>query len=121
MLFEVPVETPSLTNQREHWSRRSRRAKQHRRAVYYCWRIQPDAPKEELRARIKAGGRVLVTLVRRAPCPLDSDNLTSSLKHVRDQIAQHLGVDDRDPRVLWAYGQDGSRTPHVVVRVEPAA
>lgn len=36
---------------------------------------------------------------------LDDDNLRSALKAVRDGIAEKLGIDDRDPRVEWRYGQ----------------
>jgi len=119
MLFEVPIETPSLTNLREHPMRRSSRAKRQRRDVYYCWRVQPDRPKEELRARVKAGGRVMVMLVRCAPRPLDTDNLTSALKHVRDEVAARLDVDDADQRVDWRYGQAVRRVPVVLVHMEP--
>ena len=43
--------------------------------------------------------RVLITRI--APRELDSDNLTSSAKHVRDGIADALAIDDRDKRVEW--------------------
>lgn len=36
---------------------------------------------------------------------LDCDSLPASCKGIRDQIAHWLGVDDRDPRVKWAYEQ----------------
>lgn len=36
---------------------------------------------------------------------LDCDSLPASCKGIRDQIAQWLGVDDRDKRVRWVYEQ----------------
>ena len=117
-MFEVPIETPSLTNLREHPMRRSSRAKRQRRDVYYCWRAQPDGPKEELRARVKAGGRLAVTLIRYAKRPLDDDNLRAALKHVRDEVAARLDVDDADSRVDWRYGQAVRHVPVVLVHME---
>lgn len=48
--------------------------------------------------------RVVITRV--FPHQLDSDNLTGSAKHVRDGIADWMGVDDRDPRVEWLVAQE---------------
>ena len=58
-----------------------------------------------LRAHEVPGLPLEVELVRVAPRRLDSDNLTSSLKAVRDGVADWLGVDDGDERVLWRYRQ----------------
>ena len=35
----------------------------------------------------------------------EGDNLNSAFKAVRDQIAEWMGINDRDPRVTWAYAQ----------------
>lgn len=48
------------------------------------------------------GAELVVLLTRVAPRELDSDNLQGALKHVRDGVADALGVDDRDERVTWA-------------------
>jgi len=48
--------------------------------------------------------RVVITRV--FSCQLDSDNLTGSAKHVRDGVADWMGVDDRDPRVEWLVAQE---------------
>lgn len=59
----------------------------------------------------------VVTITRLANSNgLDSDNLLSSAKGIRDQIAAWLGVDDRDPRVTWEYAQE--RAKEYGVRVE---
>lgn len=62
-----------------------------------------------------------VTLTRIAPGELDDDNLRPALKTIRDSIAQAIGIDDRDPRVTWAYGQQrGKRGVYRVrVSIEP--
>lgn len=47
-----------------------------------------------------------VVLTRVAPSNgLDTDNLAGALKGCRDAVAHWLGVDDRDPRIVWAYDQ----------------
>ena len=75
---------------------RHRRVKAERQAVQ--WHLNP-IPRPAL--------PVVVTLTRLAPSSgLDvGDNLEGSLKAVRDQIAEWLGVDDRDARVVWKYAQ----------------
>lgn len=92
--IKVPIVTVSTTNVREHWAKRSRRAKGQREAAYLL--TQPLS---------KMGLPMIVTLTRIAPRALDDDNLRSALKSVRDGVADRLGVDDRDPRVEWAYSQ----------------
>lgn len=48
--------------------------------------------------------RIVITRV--FPYQLDSDNLTGSAKHVRDGVADWLGLDDRDPRLEWHVAQE---------------
>ena len=93
----VPVETPSITNQREHWRKRQQRALNHRAQVRTRWLLL-GRPKIPLPAEVH--------LVRVAPRSLDDDNLRGALKHIRDGVAAELGVDDRDPRVQWSYAQE---------------
>jgi len=40
------------------------------------------------------------------------------MKHPRDAIAEALGIDDRDPRVLWEYAQERGGVGVYGVRVE---
>ena len=81
----------------------------------------------QLRARVPGRGDgtaivsfpVVVRLTRVAPSNgLDDDNLRPALKSVRDGIADALGVDDRDPRVSWEYGQLRGRAREYAVEVE---
>lgn len=48
---------------------------------------------------------VVVSLTRISPSALDGDNLQSALKHVRDGVADWLGVDDRSSLIRWDYAQ----------------
>jgi hypothetical protein len=105
--FDVPVRAVAEVNAREHWSARQKRAKDHRRVTVICARsaslTRPALP-------------LVVTLTRLAPRAMDSDNAVGACKHVRDGVADWLGVDDGDERIEWAYGQE--RSPHYAVRVE---
>lgn len=80
----------SEANAHEHWRERQRRAKQQRELVRLTLRTRP-----------KVAVPCDVTIVRVAPACLDTDNLQGSAKHVRDEVAAWLGIDDRDPRVTW--------------------
>lgn len=90
----VPLRTGRGLNSREHWAARSRRVKAEREAV--GWMLPAR--------RMPVPCTVLLT--RQAPSAgLDLDNLQGSLKAIRDAVAEWLGVDDRDARVTWMYGQ----------------
>ena len=106
IVIRIPLETVSLSNQREHWAKRSRRAKDHRRAAYmWTQRIaRVDLP-------------LTVTLTRIAPRKLDDDNLRGALKSVRDGVADRLGIDDNDLRVSWMYGQKAGNVGEKAVEV----
>lgn len=104
----LPLKTVSLANVREHWTKRSKRAKAHRTTAKTLCRPVATA----------IGLPVVVTLTRVAPSNgLDDDNLRPALKSVRDGIADAFGLDDRDPRIEWRYGQ--RKGPYsVIVEIE---
>jgi hypothetical protein len=52
-----------------------------------------------------AGPLLTIELVRCGSRSLDSDNLASSFKGLRDSIAESLDVDDGDARLEWRYSQ----------------
>jgi hypothetical protein len=54
-------------------------------------------------------GPFVVTLTRIAPRKLDSDNLNSAFKAMRDGIADWLCVDDGHESVTWVYAQRKGR------------
>jgi hypothetical protein len=95
--LHLPLRTISTLNAREHWSKRARRAAEHRNLA----RMALAGPLRAARLTLPAE----VTLTRVAPRELDLDNLQGALKSVRDGVADALGVDDRTPLVTWVYQQ----------------
>ncbi len=95
----LPLRLVSALNTREHPFARHRRVKSERRAV-------------GLVVRNALKGRAMplpcvVTITRISSRMLDvGDNLESSAKGARDEIATILGVNDRDPRVTWQVRQE---------------
>jgi hypothetical protein len=59
-----------------------------------------------------------IKITRIAPRALDDDNLAGSQKHVRDGIADWLGVNDRDPRVKYEYAQRKGKKQEYAVQIE---
>lgn len=53
-----------------------------------------------------ASMRLTITITRRGGRRMDDDGLTISAKHVRDGIADWLGIDDGDKRLTWIVKQD---------------
>lgn len=73
-------------------------------------------PKQDQRQARAGICRVLI--VRYGRKRLDDDNLTASYKGLRDSIAQHLQIDDGDPRIKWNYEQvtiKGATGTHVLI------
>ncbi len=106
LIGEIPVKLVNGSNAREHWGERKRRATAHRKA---CLVIPAGIPLP-----------VIVTLTRIGPGTMDDDGLVISAKHVRDGIADRLGVDDKDSRVTWRYEQARGGAGHYscYVRIE---
>jgi hypothetical protein len=91
----VPIRTARGQNSREHWCERSQRVKAEREAVAWLLKGQaaPMLPCEVLLTRLSPRGQ------------LDDDNLSGSLKAVRDEVARWLGVDDGRDTVRYRYAQ----------------
>ena len=105
--FTIPIQTVSGMNAREHYMARARRVKRERESVawWVARRTTPATP-------------CTVTLTRLAPSNgLDDDNLASSMKGVRDELARWIGIDDRSALVQWRYEQARSKVYGVIVRV----
>jgi hypothetical protein len=111
--FTIPGAIPSAANLWENWRARHGRTKRQRYQAHIVARghVGFDHGTDLL----AQGG--VVTLTRVSPRPLDSDNLASSLKAIRDGIADTLGINDGDPRVTWAYEQAKCRKGEQGVRV----
>lgn len=114
LVVEIPIRLVSEANRREHWAAKAKRVKHQRTMVGLV-----------MAAHLAASRIVppcVVTLTRIAPRQLDSDNAVSSLKATRDGLSDALGIDDRDARVAWLYGQrrGKARQYAVVIEVRPA-
>ena len=98
------------TNEHAHWRVRSKRAKAQRTQA----RLMTQATGAHL-----CLGPYLVVITRCGPGKLDSDSLPPSGKHVRDGIADALGIDDGDDaQAMWHYAQERAKawSVRVVVR-----
>lgn len=119
--FSIPIRTIPLTNSREHPGARIQRVRKEREVVFYT---ALEAGSKRWASRILP---CTVTLTRRGVLPLDSDNLPASMKTVRDQLAEILGLgkNDADPRVTWVYAEAPAERKNsqaqwaVDVRIEP--
>ncbi len=105
----IPVRTVSEANTRGHWGKKAGRAKEQRGLARVFCGAQLDRP---------AAMPAAVRLTRISPGKLDSDNLASALKAVRDGVADWLGVNDGDERVTWLYAQERGPAKTYRVRVE---
>jgi hypothetical protein len=115
-MFDLPgvfiphMRLVSAMNAREHWAKRSARAKQQRAVATedMCLWYSPLPPR--LPAR--------VTITRYGPRKLDSDNLAASAKAVRDGVADWFGVDDGSDQYEWVYQQELAPAGCYGVRIE---
>ena len=58
-----------------------------------------------------------VRLTRQAPRQLDTDNLSSSFKAMRDGVADALGIDDGSGLISWCYDQQKRKQYGVLIAV----
>jgi hypothetical protein len=105
----LPIRTVNSTNERCHWSVKSKRAKAERFAAngILCSRPRPALP-------------CVITLTREGSRDMDGDGLQASFKAIRDGVADWLGIDDGDPRIDWRYRQKRSKGYGVIIMVEGA-
>lgn len=97
----------SEANAHEHWRVKAKRAKGQRSLTAMVLRSQlGDPPSLPLAIEIQRVGRG----------KLDSDNLQGSGKHVRDGIADWIGVDDGNDGYAWMVTQ-ATGEPAVVIRI----
>jgi len=86
IVIDIPgLRLVSEGNERENRFAKAKRIREQKQIVAAFFRVKrPDRPPFPL----------VVTITRLGPRALDSDNLASSGKHVRDAVATWLGVDD---------------------------
>lgn len=105
------IKLVSLTNAREHWATKASRAAEQRAAGRFL------AHNAMLNCEWKGCKKMLVQITRIGPRPLDSDNLASSAKHLRDGIADYFGIDDGSSWYEWRYEQRKGRPKEYAVEV----
>jgi len=99
LIVELPIDTKSEANSRDHWSVKAKRAAKQRRDAKYLCAINLKGFKAPHDSTLR------VQLVRIAGRKLDDDNLRSALKAVRDGIADYLKIDDGSDKIKWEYEQ----------------
>lgn len=119
-VFVPGIVLVTLTNQRERWWAAWKRSKAHRgptKLLVTNALSKAPAHVRDLVSRLKApeawgrigwdpNGAALVKITRIFEGSLDhDDNLNTSAKHVRDGVADALGIDDGTSRVSWRYAQ----------------
>lgn len=107
---EVSIEMtlPSLANKRMKWQKLVRIKNEQKERVARALKLVEPLPPFP----------VAVTVTRVGPRPMDYDNLVSSIKYVRDQVAEAVGVDDGDPGYQWTYRQELGKKYLVTIRIE---
>lgn len=107
LLAEYPIRLENLANKREHWSARAKRAKEQRYvgARLFLGKLRPPLP-------------LVITITRLSSGRMDSDNLAISAKHIRDGIADWLGIDDGHLGLEWRYQQEKCPRGRFAVRAE---
>lgn len=108
LTLDVPLAAPlpSVANLREHWAVKAKRTKAQRERMAWALKLLGGSFLREW--RVMAGNeaiRLAVTWTRVAPRELDDDNLRSAFKACRDELAEHVGINDRSRRYEWAYLQ----------------
>ena len=107
---------PSLANMRKHW-RAMLGIRKAQRATGVLLARKAFGPFSAPGFGAHGTFLIAVTLTRVGARKLDSDNLASAFKHVRDGVAEYVGVDDGDERWTWNYAQ---RSGSKVYAVEAA-
>jgi hypothetical protein len=126
--FTLPLRLVSEANERIHWAKKSKRTKTQRTASYLAslesLRAQgvsssgPISAQDKETLQVESLLPLWVQITRVAPRSLDTDNLAGACKHVRDGIADALGVDDRHSHlVAYSYAQAKGPAKHYEVRV----
>jgi hypothetical protein len=140
---KMPVRLINTSNSREHWRATAKRAKTVRHTAKVMTRSAivrsifvrergliydtpsevelryPDAAKA-LREMLNFGraAPLDVRLVYVGPRELDYDGVWSAVKSMRDGVADALGIDDGDPRVVWVPDHERGGVREYGARVE---
>ncbi len=124
LVVGIPLHLKSVANLREHWATKAKRVKIQR--GYVRTHVRHGQPMNlgnlnRAVALLTLGEVLEVTLIRVGPRKLDDDNLASAFKHIRDQMAHELGVDDGGDSVRWTYRQERAGNNGIRIEVRPTA
>lgn len=109
MMIEFPWRLRHFANTTGSFWAKANHAKKLRALV--AWHLLPIRSRPALPCQ--------VTITRLAPRSLDSDNLVHACKHVRDEVAKWIGVDDRhDDQVHYVCKQQHTDPGKYYVRIE---
>lgn len=109
MMIEFPYRLKHFANTTGGWRPKAAHARKLRHMV--AWHLAPIRKRPDFPCK--------VVMTRLAPRELDDDNNVHAFKHVRDEIAVWLGVDDRrDPRVQYVCAQQKTGPGQYFVRIE---
>ena len=112
---QFPLHTESENKyRRQHWSVSARKTAKQRLDVSRCL---TQLPRPRLHLDVQPN-TFTVTLTRIFVGTLDDDNLRGALKGVRDEVAAWIGLDDRDARIRWVYGQITCERGRWAVKIE---
>lgn len=125
--FELPIKTVSEANCSEHWVKKSKR---HKNQQFFV-RIGFLKFVKDIKFPC------LIRMVRLGPRILDSDNLQSAFKYIRDEISECLlpelrktyinkhgneiaikGRADSDERIIWQYAQEKQAKQGVRIEID---
>jgi hypothetical protein len=113
--LQFPLRLVSEANLRgrEHWTKRNERVQQQRKDTntYLLQAFGCGRRTINLEGLVVTMTRIGPTLIR------DSDNLSSSFKSVRDQLAAFFGFDDGDSRVTWTCRQEKGKDYQVRIEL----
>lgn len=104
----VPVRLRNTSNSRAGWRATAKRAKE----------VRSLAKMLVLRQYQSSPWPLAIRLVYVGPRQLDDDGVASAVKSLRDGVADALGIDDRDPRVVWVPDQERGGVREYSARVE---
>lgn len=112
--WHLPIKTVSEANSSEHWSKKHKRHKAQKKAIW--WAFKRDGTNCHPPCNVK--------LTRISSRFLDvGDNLPCSMKYIRDAIAEELtgikiaGRADDDERITWEYAQEKGSPQSIKVEI----
>lgn len=100
LIMRFDIKTVSEANQREHWAKKLKRKKSQQETFSWMWHVLKTCGKAKVQLP------AVVTFTRFSCKELDSDNLAGSFKHVRDQLAKEIGIDDGSDQIRFEYKQE---------------